>query len=325
MTTISVIIPAYNAERTILKTIESVQQQTFKDLEIIVINDGSRDRTLELLETVRDERLKVYSYKNGGLPTARNRGMRRATGEYISFIDADDLWIKDKLEQQLLALQHNPTAGVAYSWIIYMVEDPANPNSFGYIPDAKPKFTGNVYPNLLLGNFLGNGSNILARREAVESVGEFDPSLKSCEDWDYYIRLADKWEFILVPQAQILYRKTAGTLTANVEIMAAEGMRVLEKTFKNISPDLKPLKNKSLANFSWYCGGLYLNQNSKVQNLAEARARFWQAIRLDPAILLKRNTYVLLVKLLLIQTFPNNFVRNLILQLRKYLLVSAPR
>ncbi|MBD0347380.1 MAG: glycosyltransferase family 2 protein, partial [Coleofasciculus sp. Co-bin14] len=85
---ISVIIPAYNVERTILETIESVQQQTLSDFELIVINDGSTDRTLELLNTVKDPRLKVFSYTNGGLPTARNRGISHATGEFIAFLDA---------------------------------------------------------------------------------------------------------------------------------------------------------------------------------------------------------------------------------------------
>ncbi len=325
MATISVIIPAYNAERTILKTIESVQQQTFKDLEIIVINDGSSDRTLEILDTVEDDRLKVYSYENGGLPTARNRGISRAKGEYISFVDADDLWTEDKLEKQLSALQQNPKAGVAYSWVICMVEDPENPSNVTFVPDNKPHLTGNIYRELLLGNFIGNGSNILARREAIESIEGFEPSLKSCEDWDYYLRLAAQWEFVLVPEPQVLYLKTPGTMTSKAHIMEAEGMRVVERTYENVPSRLKLLKNKSLANFYFYCGGLYLNHSSNVSDLARARARFWQAIRLDSGILLKKNTYVLLIKLLLKQILPSNITSNLIPLLKKPFLVNNPR
>jgi glycosyltransferase involved in cell wall biosynthesis len=120
--TISVIIPAYNAERTILETIASVQQQTFSNFELIVINDGSTDRTLELLNSLEDPRLKIFSYSNGGLPVARNRGIYHATGEFITFLDADDLWTPDKLELQLTALQQHSEAGVAYSWTHYMDE-----------------------------------------------------------------------------------------------------------------------------------------------------------------------------------------------------------
>jgi glycosyltransferase involved in cell wall biosynthesis len=120
MQTISVVVPAYNAERTILETIASVQQQTFSDFELIVINDGSTDGTLEQLNTVKDPRLKVFSYENGGISVARNRGIAQATGEFIAFLDADDLWTPDKLELQLAALQQHPEVGVAYSWTCFM-------------------------------------------------------------------------------------------------------------------------------------------------------------------------------------------------------------
>ncbi len=120
MPKISIITPAYNAERTILETIESVQNQTFSNFELIVINDGSKDRTLDLLQTIKDERLKIFSYENGGVAIARNRGLSHATGDFIAFIDADDLWTPDKLELQLAALQKHPEAGVAYSWTYFM-------------------------------------------------------------------------------------------------------------------------------------------------------------------------------------------------------------
>jgi glycosyltransferase involved in cell wall biosynthesis len=324
MATISVIIPAYNAERTILKTIESVQQQTYKDLEIIVINDGSRDRTLEVLATIADARLKIYSYQNSGLPTARNRGISHATGNYISFIDADDLWTEDKLEKQLLALQQNPKAGVAYSWTTFMVEDPDNPNNISFVPDNQVSFIGNIFPDLLLGNFISNGSNILARREAIESVGEFEPTLKSCEDWDYYLRLAAKWQFVLVPKPQILYLKSAVSMTSKANIMETEGIRVLNRAYQNMSLKFKPQKKVSLANFYFYCGGLYLNSNG-VKNLTQARNRFWQAIQFYPPILFKKNSLVLLVKLLLKQVFPANIVRDVIFLLKKPFLVKDPR
>jgi glycosyltransferase involved in cell wall biosynthesis len=111
MPSISVVVPSYNAEHTILQTVESVQKQTLSNIEIIIINDGSTDRTLELLQSITDQRLKIFSYKNGGLPVARNRGISHAKGEFISFIDADDLWRPDKLELQLTALQQHPEAG----------------------------------------------------------------------------------------------------------------------------------------------------------------------------------------------------------------------
>ncbi len=101
MPKISVIIPVYNAEETIKETLESVLSQTFSQFEIIVINDGSQDKTLEIVSRILDPRLKVLSYPNAGVSVSRNRGISQAAGEYVSFLDADDLWTPDKLETQL--------------------------------------------------------------------------------------------------------------------------------------------------------------------------------------------------------------------------------
>ncbi|MHC5828034.1 MAG: glycosyltransferase family 2 protein, partial [Nostoc sp.] len=120
MPKISVIIPAYNSEKTINYTIESVLNQTFTDFELIVINDGSQDSTLEVITQIQDSRIKVFSYPNAGGNVSRNRGLYRAGGEFVSFLDADDLWTPDKLQSQLKALQENVTAKIAYSWTDYI-------------------------------------------------------------------------------------------------------------------------------------------------------------------------------------------------------------
>jgi glycosyltransferase involved in cell wall biosynthesis len=113
MALISVIIPVYNAEKTILQTINSVLNQTFSDFELIIINDGSTDNTLKRLEEIQDKRLCVYSIENKGVSAARNRGIEESKSPYISFIDADDVWAPRKLEMQLEKLEKNTHAGVA--------------------------------------------------------------------------------------------------------------------------------------------------------------------------------------------------------------------
>lgn len=240
--TISVVIPAYNAERTILETVKSVRQQTFSDFEIIVINDGSTDRTLELLQKIEDQRLKIFSYENGGLPVARNRGIDRAVGQFIAFIDADDLWTSDKLELQMAALQKHLEAGLAYSWTYYKFE-----NEQDSYADESNSFEGYVYPDLLVKNFVQNGSNPLIRREVIESVGTFDPTLKSCEDWDFYLRLAAKWNFALVKKAQIIYRQSPSAMTSNLNVMEKYSFIVIERAFNVAPPELQHLKKQSLA------------------------------------------------------------------------------
>jgi len=282
MPSISVVVPSYNAERTILQTVESVQKQTFSDIEIIIINDGSTDRTLELVQSIKDQRLKIFSYENGGLPVSRNRGISHAKGEFISFIDADDLWRPDKLELQLAALQQHPDAGVAYSWTSYFI-DGQEESIFPYHPVF---FEGNVYDKLLVNNIVGNGSNILVRRKAIESVGEFEPTLKSCEDWDFYIRLAAKWHFVVVPKHQILYRQSPKAMTSKVEVMEKEALRVVERAYQAAPPEYQFLKNQSLAWVYEYCTQQYLKHSTDMSGVHQAGHKLWKAIRLHPPILL---------------------------------------
>jgi glycosyltransferase involved in cell wall biosynthesis len=122
LTTISVVIPVYNGERTIFEAVNSVLAQTFRDFELIVIDDGSQDTTTEILAAIHDSRLRVFSYTNAGVAASRNRGIELASGEFISFLDADDLWTPDKLELQLNALRNHPEAAVSYSWTDFIDE-----------------------------------------------------------------------------------------------------------------------------------------------------------------------------------------------------------
>jgi glycosyltransferase involved in cell wall biosynthesis len=316
MPTISVLIPAYNAQRTILETINSVRQQTFKDIEIIVIDDGSGDRTVELLESIQDERLKVYSYPNTGVATARNRGIEHASGEYISFIDADDLWTEEKLEKQLEALQKNLEAGVAYSWMICMVETDNRAENTTFFSGKKVTFTGNIYSQLLLEDFIGSGSNILARRQAIQSVGKFDSSLESCEDWDYCLRLAARWDFALVPQHQIIYRQIAGleNISSKTSRMERVGIATIEKAYKAAPSELQYLKKTTLSNFYCYCSELHFKSTVKIKNFKKARECLWLAIRLKPSIILQQKTSLLISRVLLKPLIPKN-LEDLLLML----------
>lgn len=320
MPVVSVIIPAYNAEKTILETIQSLQQQTFSDFEAIVINDGSTDSTLELLSKIEDSRLKVFSYENGGLPVARNRGIDRATGEYITFIDADDLWTPDKLELQLAALQHHPEAGVVYSWTAFINEK----SEFLYAWSPL-YYEGNVYPELLIKNFISSGSNILARRQFIEKAGKFDPTLKSAEDWDYYIRLAALCPFVLVPKYQILYRRSSQSMTSKVDVMEKYILTVTERAFQAAPPDMQYLKKRSLATTYRFLAQLCIAHVQDDQGVKMASQKLQKAMRSYPKILLDRQTLRLVVKIGLMRLLPYNFSVNFTQFLGKLLPDSATK
>jgi glycosyltransferase involved in cell wall biosynthesis len=315
MTTISVIIPAYNAQRTILETIQSVQQQTIKDLEIIVIDDGSTDQTLNVVKSIKDSRIQIFAYPNSGVSTARNRGILKANSEYISFIDADDLWTPDKLEKQLAALKSNPQANVAYSWIAIMLDK--NIGQTSLFSGKKVTFKGNIYAQLLLDNFVGNGSNILARREAIISVEGFDPSLQTCEDWDLYLRLATKYHYVLVPEQQIVYRKASGTLSANASIIETGGLKVIDKAYRTAPKKLQHQKNKSLAKLFIVCGRIYFDNSRDSQDIIKAREKIWKALKLNPLILFSYDSFSLLVKIMLQELLMDRATNSLLSILKK--------
>lgn len=117
MVLISVIIPAFNAEKTIVQTVQSVLTQSLDNLEVIVIEDGSTDGAISVLSQIQDPRLRVVQFPNEGVAASINRGIQQAHGEYISFLDADYLWITDKLKEQYKSLKAQPEAAVVYSWV----------------------------------------------------------------------------------------------------------------------------------------------------------------------------------------------------------------
>lgn len=287
MVTISVIIPVYNGERTIAQTVQSVLNQTFQEFEIIISNDGSTDGTLEVLSQMSDPRIQVYSDANAGQGASRNRGFERSKGQYIAFLDADDLWTPDKLELQLEALESNPEAGVAYSWTDFIDE-------WGNFlrPGSHLNISGDVYPHLLLTNILENGSNPLIRRSAIERVGGFDEALPPAEDWDFYLRLAAIYPFVVVPRPQILYRVYARSSSTKVFHLETVSVKTIEKAFAQTPASLQYLKSHSLANLYKYLTFKSLEQGSgRIQGVA-ALAFLVKAILNDPHFIKQRRIIV---------------------------------
>lgn len=291
MALISVIIPVYNGEKTIQQTLESVFNQTFTDFELIIIDDGSQDSTLEVINGIRDPRLKVFSYPNAGVSESRNRGLELATGEYIAFLDADDLWTPDKLEAQLKALQENPKAAVAYSWSDWIDESSQFLRAGGHIT-----VNGNAYAKLLLRDFVESGSNPLIRRQALAEVGGFDRSVTPAEDWDMWLRLAARYEFVAVPLPQILYRVSPNSGSFDIWKMEAGSLRIIEQAFAQAPESLQHLKREVLASRYQYLTFKALEgQPERRRGLAAIRF-FWQAVKNDP-VWLGRTQLMLIVLL----------------------------
>jgi glycosyltransferase involved in cell wall biosynthesis len=309
---ISVVIPAYNAEATVLETIESVRAQTFSAFELIVIDDGSTDGTVARLGTVHDPRLRILSYTNAGLAAARNRGLETSAGEFVSFIDADDLWTRDKLELQVAALRRQPAAAVAYSWTAFV--DVAGDFLFAKEPSCRD---GDVYADLLRGNFVASGSNILVRRTCALAVGCFDTSLDAAHDWDFCLRVAARWPFALVPRYQILYRISEGAMSANAERAERECLVVCERAARAQASRRLPRREESQAAVKQYAAFLYLTRAGSLDFPTRARHKLVESIRLHPRTLLARKTWCLLLACLALPWLPARMRRPAVMMLTR--------
>lgn len=247
MPKVSVIICVYNGANTIASTINSVLNQTFTDFELLIINDGSKDNTVNIISQFNDRRIQIFSYPNRGLATSRNRGLANATGDYISFIDADDLWSADKLESQMRALEESPTAAVAYSWV-----DRIDEGDRFICQGGHHTATGNVLAHLLLADITDSGSNALIRKSAFSDVGNYEESMPSGQDWDMAIRLAVRYEFVVVPRSQVFYRASSSSISANVLRLEAGCRKTIKRAFKIAPNSLQSLRRYSLANLYKY-------------------------------------------------------------------------
>jgi len=188
---ISVIIPVYNRKDKLEKSVESVLKQSWKNLEIIAVDDGSTDGTGELLQRLEAEIpvLKaVLLPQNGGAANARNAGVKEASGEWLAFQDSDDYWYPDKLEKQMAYHAAHPEYPLIYS--AFRVQSEKQQGK--YPRDDMSGLEGDIYPQLLVRNTIGSPT-ILVKKECFWEAGGFDPSYRNIEDWDFVIRFSRKY------------------------------------------------------------------------------------------------------------------------------------
>ncbi len=293
---VSVIIPAYNAERLIDRTLTSVLNQTYRHLEVWVVDDGSRDRTPDIVRQFaeRDPRVHLLQQVNGGVAAARNFGIQHAQGEFIAPIDADDLWYPENLAKQVdCAIAGGANVGVVYSWSVYIDEADA-------LLGGVRAFTiaGDVLLTLLCHNFIGNASASLIRRCCLESVGGYNSefraqSAQGCEDWDLYLRLAEDYAFGVVPEFLVGYRKLQTSMSQDYTAMAKSYCLVLESA-KQRQPQLPDrLVRLSKGNFFMYLAF----EADRVSDACNTLVWISRALRSDPITpLIRPSLYRLVLK-----------------------------
>lgn len=298
-------LPSYNGEKTIRGTVVSVLNQTLTDLELLVVDDGSTDSTIEQLD-LNDERLEVFTFPNAGLAANRNRGIARSSGEYIAFIDQDDLWHPEKLQAQLLALQSNPRASVAFSWVDCIDEE----GNF-LRPNTRKEAQGDIYSIQLQENLMVCGSNALIRRKALDKVGGFDETLASAEDLDLWIRLSARFRFVCVPQVHVYYRISTTTLSFNVVKAETAAKRVIERSFQEAPSHLQRLKRNSFGNFYRFLSVQALTGLPNRSTALKAIAYLSRAVYYSPWLLKKTALYQAILAALFMLLLPPGSSRAL--------------
>ena len=271
---VAVVIPVFNGERTIGATLASVRQQTWPNLEIVVVDDGSTDGTRRIVEQHRqiDKRLTLLAQRNRGVAAARNHGILATSAEYVATLDADDLWAPQKVALQVdQAVNGGDAVGLVYTWF-------ARIDAAGLVvaTDHRPRFERHVLRHMCRSNFIGTGSSVLMRRRVLEQVGGYDESLRArnaqgCEDLQLYLRIAEVSEFRVVPKHLTGYRRAPGAMSSDLLQMFRSGDLVLQDWLKRCPQYAEDLRLHRQDLLLWLLGRAVLaGQPYEAMSLAKA-------------------------------------------------------
>lgn len=239
---LSVVIPAYNVEEFILPAVTSALSQSFRDLEVIVVDDGSTDKTPDLVMSLRDIRLKLVRQENLGLAGARNTGMRVSRGKYVGFLDGDDLWLPKKADIQIGIMEEDANIGITYSNSAYI--------------DETGRFTGQLLISRLrepsLKDLLKRShilpSSAIVRKECFSQAGMFDERLRACEDYEMWVRILHRTSFRarLVSDVLTGYRVRTNSLTMDFDSFTSNAHKAMTMFSEHIPEFTEKLRNRAL-------------------------------------------------------------------------------
>lgn len=273
---VSVVVPAYNAERWIGETLESILGQTLPPAEVIVIDDGSVDGTAGVVRGF-GTRVQYTRQENAGASAARNHGIALARGEYIAFLDADDLWLPEKLEKQLTLLERKPELKWVYSdSFIFADGCPEATTRVGHHLKLR---SGNIFEALLLGDFIASPTPLI-HREVFARLGVFliqPPRLVYAEDWEMWLRIAQYYPVGLVHEPLARYRMSKDSISQSFGSMRRHEVviELLERTIQRNPNVTATLANKALHNACLASAEKMIQQTA----IPEARAVIRDAFR----------------------------------------------
>jgi len=245
---VSVIIPNYNYAHFLREAIESVLLQTYPNIEIIVVDDGSTDGSRGILESY-GERVQTNFQQNLGVSAARNKGVRLSCGEYVAFLDADDSWFPTKIAKQIGRFADDDELGLVH---VGVREIDTEGNT---VRERLDGLEGNIADDLLMLNgVLGGGSGVVVPRRVFDEVGGFDARLSTSADWDLFYQIAIRYRVGFVPEILVKYRIHTSNMHGNVDVMEHDMMLAFEKAFAG---ETNALSRESYGNLYKVLAGSY--------------------------------------------------------------------
>jgi glycosyltransferase involved in cell wall biosynthesis len=245
---VSVVMPAFNCERYIAECIDSVLEQTYQDFEIIIVDDGSTDDTVKIISQYKNDRIRLFNQSNSGSGSARNYGVKQASGEWVAFIDADDIWLPDKLHKQLehcskLAWSHTD---LYFHGSVYPRHTKAT--------EFTSKHSGFILNKLLVENFIGT-SSVVIKKEIFQEFGGFNTELRALQDWDLWLRIAEKYQVCYIDQPLVYYRVHSSSVSRNVRKTLPYHISLIDRAFSQNGPgsQLPEFKNEALSRSCQIC------------------------------------------------------------------------
>lgn len=274
---VSVVIPTYNSAPLLKTALQSVFDQTYQNFEVIVINNFSTDNTVDVVDSFDDERVRLINFNNEGvIGKSRNIGIWESKGEWIAFLDSDDLWYPDKLERCVEAFRGHPEAIlVAHKLRNIRGEEVIGVNELGYVSE-------NMYESLLFHGSRFATSSVVVKRRVLEEIGGFSerPDFVGVEDYDLWLKVSKLGRFYFVDSVLGDYMIHDANFSSDIQTRATNWLNVLESHFKELPSDKKFVKRirAAKANVLFNAGW----NNLKIGNFSDARQWFYSGLKLYP-------------------------------------------
>ena len=291
---VSVILPTFNRADFIANSVKSLISQTYKNLEIIIVDDGSTDDTENIIKNFKDERIKYIKLnENHGANYARNTGLKIAQGQFITFVDSDDEFKDVKIEEELKILSQNESTGLIYSWFYRCHNEDVKEE---YKLSLEPKFGGNIFNELLYKNVIGNPSPLI-RKECFDKVGKFDENMQSCQDWEMWIRISKDYNIEYLDKPLMKTTIHVSQISSNIGYKI-QGMEYIYKKYRSYFNN-----NKKLSLFFRKIGNFYSLNNERKKSIEY----YIQSIKVDPFII---HNYIHLIVISLSITFHHKLLKR---------------